>query len=145
VSAVREMRARLRARDVTLEEVLVQQMVTGVGEFLVGYRVDAQVGPLVLLAAGGVNAELYRDRSIRLAPVDRHTASEMVSEVTASRLLDGFRNGPRGDRAALEAAVVAMSRLADQRDILEAEINPLVVHEAGGGATAVDAVVTVVA
>lgn len=143
--AVSAMRERLRARDLTLDEVLVQQMVTGVGEFLVGYRVDEQVGPLVLLAAGGVNAELYRDRSIRLAPVDRHTASEMVSEVTASRLLDGFRNGPRGDRAALEAAVVAMSRLADQQDILEAEINPLVVHEAGGGATAVDAVVTVLA
>ena len=45
-------------------------MIAGLGEVLIGYRVDPDVGPLVMLAAGGILAEIYRDRSLRLAPVD---------------------------------------------------------------------------
>ena len=53
-----------------VDRVLVQQMAKGLGEVLVGYRVDAQAGPIVMLAAGGVLTEIDRDRSLRLAPVD---------------------------------------------------------------------------
>lgn len=124
---------------------LVQSMESGLGEALVGYRVDPQVGPIVMLAAGGILAELHRDRSIRLAPVDIEAAREMVAEVRALRALAGFRGRPRGDLEALAAAVVALSKLALGTDVrvLEAEVNPMIVRGEGRGAVAVDALVRV--
>ena len=56
-----------------IDRVLVQPMVAGLGEVLIGYRVDPDVGPLVMVAAGGVYTEIYADRSLRLAPVDLAT------------------------------------------------------------------------
>lgn len=126
-----------------VSRVLIQQMVAGLGELLLGYRVDQHVGPIVLLAAGGVAAELYRDRSVRLAPVDEATAREMMDEVRAVRLLRGYRGASPGDTGAVVAAIAAMSRLAADPDILEAEINPLAVRPAGHGILAIDALVAV--
>jgi succinyl-CoA synthetase beta subunit len=118
-------------------------MVEGTGEVLIGYRVDAQVGPLVMLAAGGVLTEIYRDRSLRLAPVDLDTAAEMISEVRALVALGGYRGKPAGDLDALARAIVALSQLAVIPDlnVAEAEINPLIVRRDGEGVTAVDALV----
>ncbi|MET7842788.1 acetate--CoA ligase family protein [Streptomyces sp. NPDC005356] len=130
-----------RRPGLSVDRVLVQPMIAGAGEALVGYRVDPMVGPTVLLAAGGTLTELYRDRSVRMAPVDEDTAQEMIDEVVALRALDGYRGARRGDLTALRDAVVAMSRLADRPHVREAEINPLVVLPAGQGVLAVDALV----
>lgn len=128
--------------DIVVDQVLVQEMVSGVGEALIGYRVDPDAGPVVVLAAGGVLAELYEDRSVRLAPVDRRTATEMVREVVAFRALDGYRGAPRGDLDALADLVVAMSQLASAEvPVLEAEANPVMILPRGQGAVAVDALV----
>jgi acyl-CoA synthetase (NDP forming) len=125
-----------------LARVLVQPMVAGLGEVLVGYRVDRDVGPLVMLAAGGVLAEVYRDRSLRLAPVDLETAQEMIGEVRGLAALKGFRNRPAGDLDALARTLVALSQLASSEDpVAEAEINPLMVRPKGEGVIAVDALV----
>jgi acetate---CoA ligase (ADP-forming) len=125
-----------------LKRVLVQPMVTALGEVLVGYRIDRDVGPMVMLAAGGVLAEIYRDRSLRLAPVDLATAKEMIGEVRGLAALAGYRNRPPGDLDALARAVVALSRLATMDEpVAEAEINPLMVRPQGQGAVAVDALV----
>jgi acyl-CoA synthetase (NDP forming) len=123
------------------KRVLVQQMVAGVAEVLVGYRVDAQVGPIVMLAAGGVLTEIYRDRALRLAPIDRETARDMIGEVKALRVLGGYRGQAAGDLDALVSAIVALSRLAviDDPIVAEAEINPLLVLPQGSGVVAVDA------
>ncbi|MFX8668660.1 acetate--CoA ligase family protein, partial [Acinetobacter baumannii] len=77
-----------------------------------GYRVDPEAGPLVLLAAGGIYTEIYRDRSIRLAPVDLDTARSMIDDLAISRIFRGYRNRPHGDMEALAGAIVALSRLA---------------------------------
>jgi succinyl-CoA synthetase beta subunit len=132
-----------RRAGTTVERVLAQSMVKGVGEVLIGYRVDAQAGPLVMLAAGGVLTEIYRDRSLRMAPVDLATARDMIGEVRALQALAGYRGKPAGDLEALAAAIVALSGLAvvDGPRVAEAEINPLIVREAGRGVTAVDALV----
>jgi acyl-CoA synthetase (NDP forming) len=126
-----------------VERILAQSMVRGVGEVLIGYRLDAQVGPLVMLAAGGVLTEIYRDRSMRLAPVDLETAREMIGEVKALQALAGYRGKPAGDLDALAQAIVALSGLALLPDlkVVEAEINPLIVRAAGEGVVAVDALV----
>jgi acyl-CoA synthetase (NDP forming) len=124
------------------ERVLVQPMVAGLGEVLIGYRDDADVGPLVMLAAGGVLAEIHRDRSIRLAPVDLAEAKAMIGEVAALKALDGYRGSEPGDLDALAHALVALSRLAlEDVAVAEAEVNPLIVKAKGEGVVAVDALV----
>jgi acyl-CoA synthetase (NDP forming) len=123
--------------------VLVQPMLSGLGEVLIGYRVDADVGPLVMLAAGGILAEIHRDRSLRLAPVDLAEAKAMIGEVAALKALAGYRGKPVGDLDALAKALVALSQLAvhDGPAVAEAEVNPLIVWPKGEGVIAVDALV----
>jgi acetate---CoA ligase (ADP-forming) len=110
---------------------------------LVGYRADPDVDPLVMVAAGGITTEIYRDRALRLAPVDLATAQEMISEVRGLIPLAGFRGKPKGDLDALAHAIVGLSQLAMKNDppVAEAEINPLLVLPVGQGVVAVDALV----
>ena len=132
--------ARMR-EAIGIDRVLVQPMVSGIGEALVGYRVDPDVGPLVMVAAGGVHTEIYRDRSLRLAPVDLDEARAMIGDVRMFRTLAGYRGKPAGDREALAQAIVALSQIAllDDPVVAEAEINPLIVQ--ADGVVAVDALV----
>jgi hypothetical protein len=94
-----------------------------------------------MVAAGGIYTEIYRDRSLRLAPVDAATAAEMIAEVRGLAPLAGYRGKPAGDIAALAEAVAALSRLAAEPSVIDAEINPLIVRPQGEGVVAVDAVV----
>jgi acyl-CoA synthetase (NDP forming) len=142
VRAVAALRDNVRRRTgQAVEKVLVQPMVGGVGEVLIGYRVEPEVGPLVLLAMGGVLTEIYRDRVLRLAPVDLAAAREMIAEVKGIAALAGFRGRPAGDLEALAQAIVALSQLASDPKIGEAEVNPLIVRGQGQGVMAVDALV----
>jgi acyl-CoA synthetase (NDP forming) len=134
--------AAMYARLPQARRVLVQPMISGVGEVLIGYRVDPDAGPLVMLAAGGIFTEIYRDRSLRLAPVDGPTARDMIAEVRGLGALTGYRGKPASDLAALERAVVALSQLAADPTVIEAEVNPLIVR--ADGVVAVDAVVRLV-
>ena len=87
-------------------------------------------------------AEIYRDRSLRLAPVDLETAQEMIGEVRGLGALKGFRNRPVGSLDALARTIVALSQLATMDEpVAEAEINPLMVRPKGEGVIAVDALV----
>lgn len=128
-------------QSTNVERVLVQPMIAGLGEVLIGYRIDADVGPLVMLAAGGILAEIHRDRSLRLAPVDLAEAQVMIGEVAALKALAGYRGRPVGDLDALAQALVALSQaaIADGPAIAEAEVNPLIVLTKGKGVIAVDA------
>lgn len=134
---------RRAAPHIELTQCLVQPMVAGLAEFLVGYRLGPDAEPVVVLAAGGVSAELLGDRSVRVAPVDLETAHEMVREVGFHRLLEGHRGRPAGDLDALAEVVVAISHAGDLDDIAvaEAEVNPLIVLPRGEGVLAVDALV----
>jgi acyl-CoA synthetase (NDP forming) len=126
-----------------VDRVLVQPMTGGLGEVLIGYRVDPDVGPTLMLAAGGILAEIRRDRSIRLAPVDLAEAKAMIGEVAALKAFAGYRGKPPGDLDALAQALVSLSRLAVAGGpaVAEAEINPLIVRPRGKGVVAVDALV----
>ena len=129
--------------DAEIEGISVQPMTSGLAEALVGFTRDAEVGPVVTLAVGGIMAEIHGDASVRLAPVDRADAMEMIEEVKGLALVRGFRGLPKGDLAALADAIVAISRLAstDTGAVLEAEINPLIVRGEGEGVIAVDGLV----
>src|SRR5262249_15175631 len=123
----------MRTRLPQVRRVLVQPMIAGVGEVLIGYGVDPDVGPLVLVAAGGIYTEIYRDRSLRLAPVDADTARHMIAEVRALQVLTGYRGRPAGDIAALAQAIAALSRLAAQPGGLQAGGNPSHLGQEGEG------------
>ena len=127
------------APQAKLTGFLVQPMAKGLGEAIIGFRRDPEVGPVVLLGTGGITAELFRDVTLRLAPVDEAEAMAMIAEVKGLRLLAGWRGLPRGDLPALARAVVAVSRLAARGDIAEAEINPLIIHAESAGVTVADA------
>ena len=135
------MRARIAAAapQARITGVIVQPMSKGLAEAILGFRRDPEVGPVVLLGAGGVLSELHRDIALRLAPVDEAEARAMIAEVRALTPLTGWRNLPRGDLDALARAVVAVSRLAAVDAVSEAEVNPLIIHAEGGGVTVADA------
>ena len=97
-AALATLRANLaeRAPGVPCVQVLVQPMCSGLAEVLLGYRVDAEAGPIVMLAAGGIWAEVARDRSFRLAPVTLEAAHEMIGEVRALKTLTGPARTARG-------------------------------------------------
>jgi acyl-CoA synthetase (NDP forming) len=144
-AALRDAAAAMRARVAAamprarITGILVQPMARGLGEAILGFRRDPEAGPVVLLGAGGVLAELHRDIALRLAPVDEDEARAMIAEVRALAPLAGWRNLPRGDLDALARAVVAVSRLAALDAVREAEINPLIIHAEDAGVTVADA------
>jgi hypothetical protein len=98
-----------------------------------------------MLGAGGVLAEIYQDYALRIAPVDEAEAHAMIAEVKGLALVNGYRNLPRGDLAALARAVAGFSRLAwlPGLPVQEAEINPMLVK--GDGVVAVDGLVIMAA
>lgn len=148
-AAIKEIAASVGrlAPQVPVDRMLVQEMIRGVGEVLIGYRYDRDAGPIVLLAAGGVLAEVHQERSVRTAPVDLATARDMIAELASLRSMEGYRGAPRGDLEALAAAVAAVSKvgLASGGRVVEAEANPVIVLPEGRGVVAVDALVRLVA
>ena len=130
---------RARHPQAQLSGILVQPMEKGLAEVILGYRRDPQVGPVVVLGAGGVLAEIYRDFAVRLAPVAPGEAARMIEEVRGLAIVRGYRGLPRGDTKALAAAVSAFSQLAFlEPRVAEAEVNPLIVKREGAGVVAVD-------
>lgn len=135
--------ARAKFPQARVKGVLVAPMHRGLAEVILGFRRDPEVGPVVMLGMGGVLAELKRSYCVRLAPVSEATAMEMIAELPELKLIQGFRNLPRGDVAALARAIRSISLLAclDGNQVQEAEINPLIVRAEGQGAVAVDGLV----
>lgn len=121
----------------TLTGVLVQEQVAPGPELLIGARQDPSAGPLVVVAAGGVEAELLRDRVLRAAPLTLDAAREMVLALRTSPRLTGYRGRPAVDMDAVATVVARVATLvAVVPELAEFEINPLVANS--GGAVAVD-------
>ncbi|HEY2238487.1 MAG TPA: acetate--CoA ligase family protein, partial [Streptosporangiaceae bacterium] len=119
--------------------VLVSETAAPGVELSLGLARDPALGPLIVVAAGGVLVELLADRAVALPPVDQAGAHRLLGRVRAARLLDGVRGAPPADRDAVVSAIVALSALAlELGDHLDAlDINPLIC--APTGARAVDA------
>jgi acyl-CoA synthetase (NDP forming) len=132
-----------KASHIACNEVLVQPMRKGLAEVLVGYRLDPDAGPIIMLAAGGIWAEVMRDRSIRLAPVTVEVAKDMINEVKMLKIVSGFRGKAKGDLHALAQTISNLSQLALHPElyVLDAEVNPMMVMPEGYGVMAVDALI----
>ena len=136
--------ARAMAYDANAEirGTLLAPMVSGV-ECILGVRCDPVFGPVVMVGAGGVLAEMIDDVAIRKAPIDHTEARRMIDELAAARVLEGVLGRPRCDVAALAAALAALSRFAaTHADTVESvDVNPFVVLPEGEGALALDALI----
>ena len=121
--------------------VLVQEMVEGGTEVIVGVSRDPQFGPVLLLGMGGIFVELYQDVALRVCPITRRDALEMIEEVKGARLLRGYRGRPGCDVDSLVEVLLRVSSLATslQDELLELDINPLMVLPQGQGVKALDA------
>lgn len=135
--------ARRHAPDARIEGALVQKMEAGIAELILGATRDPVFGMTLTVGLGGVLTEIYQDVSHRVLPVDEAMAREMLGELKAFALLDGFRGKPRGDVDAACRAIAGFSRavLALQEQAAEIEVNPLLVKPAGEGVRALDALV----
>lgn len=122
--------------------VLVAPMLSGSRELIAGIHTDAQFGRCVMVGVGGVLAEAIGDVAFRLAPLERVDAGEMLDDLRTRKLLGPFRGEPAVDRTALEAVLVALSRVATERDdVVSVDLNPLIIVD--GRPVAVDALVEV--
>ncbi len=143
--ALATIRTRVTAyrKDARIGGFLLQKMERGLAEVLLGYRLDPLVGPTVVLGTGGILSEVYGDVAIRIAPVSKATAREMIEEVKGLAPIRGYRGMPEGDLDALADAIVALSDLArlPHARVQDAEINPLLVRKKGDGVVAVDGLV----
>jgi len=126
-----------------LDGVLVQAMVTGGTEMVVGLHLDPQFGPVVMVGLGGIFVEVLEDVAFGAVPLTRGDAEDMLASLRGARILDGVRGRPRADRAALVDVLLAVSRLGAEAGgaIAELDLNPVVVLPEGRGAVALDALV----
>ena len=122
-------------------ELIVERMITdGIAELIVGFEYDAQVGPSLLIGAGGIRAELVRDCEVVLLPAGENLFRNALDRLNVATLLTGYRGSTPGDIDAVLAVLDRVSAivLSDPGAIVELEINPLIVRPAGHGVSAVD-------
>ena len=129
----------------TLEGFLIEEMVSGGVEIILGYSHDEQLGAGVMVGLGGVATEIFKDIAMRPVPVSPRDAREMIDELNSSVLLKGFRGRPQSDIEALADAICRFSDMIEDlgEEIVEAEINPLFVLATGLGVKAADGVVVI--
>ncbi len=123
--------------------VLIEEMVPApVAELILGCDFEEPCFHKIIFGLGGIWVEALGDVSMRLAPIVREDAVEMISEIRGKKLLEGMRGKPSADKEALVSALVSLSTLVtDLRDqIREIDVNPLMIFQRG--AVAVDAILT---
>ena len=126
--------------DAEVKEVLVQQMIKGDRELVVGLTRDAQFGPCVMFGLGGIFTEILEDVSFRVAPLTRWDAMDMMGEIRAKKILDAFRGKAEVDKEKLADILVAVGKIGMELDqVAEIDINPLKILD--GKPIAVDALV----
>jgi len=120
--------------------VLVQEMVKGSRELVVGLTRDPQFGPCVMFGLGGIFTEILKDVAFRVAPLTRHDALEMMQEIKAHKILDAVRGMEAVDKDLLADMLINVGRIGiENENVKEIDINPVVIS--GTHPIAVDALV----
>ena len=120
--------------------VLVQQMIKGQRELVVGLTRDAQFGPCVMFGLGGIFTEVLKDTVFRVAPLERQDALDMMQDIKANKILEGIRGMTAVDKEMLADILMTVGKIGIENDrIKEIDINPLIIS--GGKPVAVDALV----
>jgi acetyl-CoA synthetase (ADP-forming) len=120
--------------------VLVQEMVGGKRELMVGMTRDAQFGPCVMFGLGGIFTEVLKDVSFRLAPLEQRDAVEMMREIKGHKILEAIRGMQAVDLDLMAQVIINVGRLGVENEkIKEVDVNPLIINK--GRPVAVDALV----
>jgi acetate---CoA ligase (ADP-forming) len=120
--------------------VMIQEMVRGGKEIIMGITKDPQFGHMIMFGLGGIYVEVLKDIAFRITPLSREDAHEMIRETKTFPLLRGVRGEAEADIEAIEHSLMILSQMAvDFPQIIEADINPLLVRKRGEGAVAIDA------
>lgn len=139
--AYRDMTRRIHQAypEARIEGVLIQPMVTGGRELIVGGRQDEQFGPVVLVGLGGIFVEIFGEVSVRVAPISRWEALEMIEELRGVAIFKGARGTKPSDIEAAGDVLLRLSQLlCDLPEVREIDINPLRVFQEKEGCLALD-------
>jgi len=129
-----------RVGDTSLDGILVQEMVKGSRELVIGMIRDAQFGPCVMFGLGGIFTEVLKDVSFRIAPLEKRDAIEMAQEIKGASVLGTFRDMPPVDMDLLVSMLINAGRLGLELEaVKEVDVNPLIIS--GNQPVAVDALV----
>jgi acyl-CoA synthetase (NDP forming) len=119
---------------------LVQEMVKGARELVIGMTRDPQFGPCVMFGLGGIFTEILRDVSFRVAPIQKRDALEMMDEIKGKKILEAVRGMEAVDRELLAQSLIALGDLGmEHEEIQEIDVNPMIIR--GSKPVAVDALV----
>jgi acyl-CoA synthetase (NDP forming) len=145
VAAYNEVLENARAFDpkAHINGVLIQEMVSGATEVIVGVKNDPQFGPTIMFGLGGIFVEILKDVSLRVTPITREDALAMIQEIKGFKVLAGARGKAKADIEAIADVLVKVSlmALALEDHVAELDINPLMVLPEGRGARVADALV----
>jgi len=129
--------------DAQIQGVMVTKMAPRGEEVILGVNRHPGFGHLLMFGFGGIYVELFKNVSFRLAPIGRNNARRMIRSVRGYQILTGYRGKPKADIETIEKLLVGLSGLVtDCPQVKELDINPLLVHEEGKGATVADIIIT---
>ncbi len=132
-------KAKQHDPNAEIKGVLIQKMAMRGEEVILGMNRQKVFGPLLMFGLGGIFVELFHDVVFRIAPIGRNESRRMIRSIRGYKLLQGFRGRPVVDIEILEKSMVSLSDMSiNHPEIDEMDINPLLVHEKGKGATVAD-------
>jgi succinyl-CoA synthetase beta subunit len=136
-AAFEDFMSRMEGKDKSL---LVQEMVRGSRELVVGMTRDPQFGPCVMFGLGGIYTEILRDVSFRVAPLEKRDALQMTQDIRGRKILEGIRGMPPADMEMLCQILLKVGQIGLENGMIkEIDINPLILR--GSKPVAVDALV----
>ncbi|MFO7459840.1 MAG: acetate--CoA ligase family protein [Desulfatiglandales bacterium] len=136
-AAFEDLLARMEGRSSSL---LVQEMIKGTRELVVGMTRDPQFGPCVMFGLGGIYTEILKDVSFRVAPLEKRDALQMTQEIRGRKILEGVRGMEPADVEKLCEILIAMGQIGMEHEaVKEIDVNPVILS--GARPVAVDALV----
>ncbi|MGD8256183.1 MAG: acetate--CoA ligase family protein [Desulfobacterales bacterium] len=124
-----------------LDGILVQEMISGQRELVMGLNRDPQFGPCVMFGLGGILTEVLNDTAFRVAPIDEIDALDMISEIRSRAILEAFRGQAPADQKTLCSSLIALAEIGlKYESIAEIDVNPMMIIP-DGRVVAVDALV----
>jgi len=115
-----------RVKKAWIDGILVQKFIRGY-ETIVGGKMDFQFGPVILFGGGGIFAEVMRDVSLRICPINKKEAMDMIMETKISRILKGYRGRDKAYIKGIADVLVKVCKMMQKERISELDINPLIV------------------
>lgn len=123
-----------------IEGVLVQDMVSGVQEILIGVKRDPIFGAVIIIGFGGVLVEMLKDVALGICPLSENDVYKMLKKLKGYPLLEGYRGKPASDISAIVQMVLTVQEMVTkEKNIIEMDLNPVIIKEDGKGCIAVDA------